>query len=1732
MQEPEDSVTTNKDVESYKPRSYQLRLVDYLTKRNGIVYLPTGSGKTFVAILVLKRFSQDLDKPIAKGGKRALFMCNTVELARQQAVAVRRNTNFKVGFYVGEQGVDDWTRGKWSDEIENNQILVGTAQVFLDMVTQKNMALNSISVVIIDECHHGTGHHPFREFMRLFTIADQTNLPRVVGLTGVLIKGNEITKVATKLKELEITYRGNIITVSDTKEIENVMLYATKPSEVMVSFPHQEQGPTVARLITAQIKQFFVSLDLMNIGVQPVRKSRSLHCQRDSSKKGFVKQLLNDFVYQLQEYGIYAASIAIISLIVEFDIKRRQADTLSVKLMYRTALTLCERIRHLLVQKLRDMTDDDDGPDDDVNTENIIMNFSTPKIQRFLMSLKVSFAHKDPKDICCLVFVERRYTCKCIYGLLLNYINSTPELRNVLTPQFMVGRNSISPDFGNVLERKHQKSAIQKFREGNANLMICSSVLEEGIDVQACNHVFILDPLKTFNMYVQTKGRARSPEAKFVVFTAERDLDKTCQQICQYRNAHDDIAKYLKERVLEPAMPELYEIEKHFQDVIKPFTNEHGAVLLPSNALTILHRYCHTISTDAFGFLIPWINLLEEGERNKLFGVNAKDKYVVSINMPLNCILRDTIYSDPMDNARIAKISAAFKACLALYSLGELSEKFLPKTLKERVAAIADVHFEHWNNYGDSVTATVNKAEKRNPRTYKTYCPLEFYDARPRVGELCYAYEIFLEPQFKLCEYTEHMYLNLQTPRNYAILLRNKLPRLAEMPLFSNQGMLHVRVADAPLEVTIQNSEQLELLHQFHGMVFRDILKIWQPCFVLDRRSKENSYLVVPLILDADQQKCIDWQLITKFRILPQGQGSNVQQREQQPAPRPEDFEGKIVTQWYTNYDKRMLVTKVHRELTPLSFMENNQQEKTYYDFTMSKYGNRIGDVVHKDKFLIEVRDLTEQLNFYVQNRGKSKAQSKARLKVILIPELCINLEFPGDLWIKLIFLPSILNRMYFLLHAESLRKRFNTYLNLDPLPFNGTDYMPKPLEIDFSLRRNVDPLGNAIPTEDVEEPKSLLEPMATKSIQASMAGLEITELENSWQQYMEPVDLSRNLLSTYPVELAYYYNFSVGYVCELDNKDFEDKEYWTKNQFHMPTGNVYGYRSPAKTNANVPALMPSRPTVRGAVKPLLILQKTFSEEHITPAEQGEFLAAITASSATDVFDMERLEILGDSFLKLSATLYLASKYSDWNEGTLTQVKSKLVSNRNLLYCLADTDIPKKLNTILFSPRYTWIPPSISLPHNVLALWREKPEFANMIGPHNLRDLALDDEESLVKGNCSDINYNCFVEGCRANGQSPYAGSDFSSEVNFCVGLVTIANKVIADTLEALLGVIVKNYGLQHAFKMLEYFKICRSDIDKPLTELLNLELGSKNIRANVNTTETDGFLINHSHLEHNLGYTFKDRRYLLQALTHPSYPTNRITGSYQELEFIGDAILDFLISAYIFENNTNMNPGALTDLRSALVNNTTLACICVRHRLHFFILAENEKLSETISKFVNFQESQGHRVTNYVHILLEEADVQPTPLDLDDELELPHANECISQEAEQGVPPKGNFNMSTNVDVPKALGDVLEALIAAIYLDCRDLRRTWEVIFRLFEPELQEFTRNVPINPIRQLIEHKHAKPVFSSPIMEGDTLMVGCQFTCMEKSIKVYGFGSNKNQAKLSAAKHALQLLSKCDA
>lgn len=62
-----------------------------------------------------------------------------------------------------------------------------------------------------------------------------------------------------------------------------------------------------------------------------------------------------------------------------------------------------------------------------------------------------------------------------------------------------------------------------------------------------------------------------------------------------------------------------------------------------------------------------------------------------------------------------------------------------------------------------------------------------------------------------------------------------------------------------------------------------------------------------------------------------------------------------------------------------------------------------------------------------------------------------------------------------------------------------------------------------------------------------------------------------------------------------------------------------------------------------------------------------------------------------------------------------------------------------------------------------------------------------------------------------------------------------------------------------------------------------------------------------------------------------------------------------------------NLTPGALTDLRSALVNNITFACLAVKYALHTGLLAYAPKLFEVVDKFVKFQEERDYKIDDEV---------------------------------------------------------------------------------------------------------------------------------------------------------------------
>ncbi len=93
--------------------------------------------------------------------------------------------------------------------------------------------------------------------------------------------------------------------------------------------------------------------------------------------------------------------------------------------------------------------------------------------------------------------------------------------------------------------------------------------------------------------------------------------------------------------------------------------------------------------------------------------------------------------------------------------------------------------------------------------------------------------------------------------------------------------------------------------------------------------------------------------------------------------------------------------------------------------------------------------------------------------------------------------------------------------------------------------------------------------------------------------------------------------------------------------------------------------------------------------------------------------------------------------------------------------------------------------------------------------------------------------------------------------------------------------------------------------------------------------------------LEQILGYSFRNRSLLEEALTHASYRrehTDEPGNDYQRLEFLGDAVLNFLLADIIFEQFPEMREGEMTKTRSTLTQGRVLTAIARERQLHAFI--------------------------------------------------------------------------------------------------------------------------------------------------------------------------------------------------
>lgn len=329
-------------------------------------------------------------------------------------------------------------------------------------------------------------------------------------------------------------------------------------------------------------------------------------------------------------------------------------------------------------------------------------------------------------------------------------------------------------------------------------------------------------------------------------------------------------------------------------------------------------------------------------------------------------------------------------------------------------------------------------------------------------------------------------------------------------------------------------------------------------------------------------------------------------------------------------------------------------------------------------------------------------------------------------------------------------------------------------------------------------------------------------------------------------------------------------------------------------------------------------------------------LEALTCASSSDAFDLERLEMLGDSFLKMAVSIYVYWHEDHKDEGKLTKYRGRQISNKNLFTLAWNKELPEYLKCAVLS-RSTWAPPGYTLPDS----------FEKRARKNNVRN------------------------ECNGGGSAEGPQHDKAE-----VTRQLIPDKSIADSVEALIGAHLTHCGYTTALQFMTWLGLkvlpqkreahhvssCYTEYPIPQIEIPE---GEDEYRyreiLRQQTCEMETF-------QENIGYVFKNKVLLLEAFTHPTYSDNTITGSYQRLEFLGDAILDFLVTQHIYNHcSKNLTPGSLTILRSALVNNNIFATIAVEKNYQKYLKEYSPKLFNNIRDFLKIVQEYQKEFKNKV---------------------------------------------------------------------------------------------------------------------------------------------------------------------
>ena len=449
---------------SIEKRDYQINLANQAINENCIVVLPTGLGKTAIALNVIAEY-------LSKGIGGILFLAPTRVLVHQHYEFLEKNLTLDdISLITGEDTIQKRTK-LWS-----NSVICATPEIARNDFARGIISPDQFVLVIFDEVHRTVGDYAYSGIAQYF----ENSTARIVGMTATLpSEKQKATEILTKLKIVSVAER--------TEDSPDVKPYTQETETQWVNVELPNELKAIQILLKSALDQRYDTLRENGIKLAQQQSLSALlrirqfvlNQNRRSAKPLFTAIRIHYALNMLEVHGI--------TPFLKFCDRAQSKKGIGVKELFEVDPNFTQAI--ILAKKAQ--------------TQGI-EHSKIPKLKEIL----------DTVPGKALIFTSYRDSVDLIYNKLIEM---------GVSAGILIGKAGATG-----LKQKKQIETVQKFRDGIFQVLVATRVGEEGLDIAEVNQVIFYDNVPSSIRFIQRRGRTgRKDTGKLVVLIAKNTIDET-----------------------------------------------------------------------------------------------------------------------------------------------------------------------------------------------------------------------------------------------------------------------------------------------------------------------------------------------------------------------------------------------------------------------------------------------------------------------------------------------------------------------------------------------------------------------------------------------------------------------------------------------------------------------------------------------------------------------------------------------------------------------------------------------------------------------------------------------------------------------------------------------------------------------------------------------------------------------------------------------------------------------------------------------------------------------------------------------------------------------------------------------------------------------------------------------------------------------------------------------------